>query len=119
MVLTAIGDALVRLGRRFPDDPSPLLKLLSSGSVALVEGGIRAVAMLRLKLPYDAVRRIVEHASHPRHSQVRFWVAAAAGGWDGPEVEGFLRACANDGLADTRRAAMAALQKTYIKWNPL
>src|SRR5215831_11165668 len=73
----------------------------------------------RSSIPGRSVAATKAASSHPRHSQVRFWVAAAAAGWDGPEVEGFLRACANDGLADTRRAAMAALQKTYIKWNPL
>jgi HEAT repeat protein len=119
MTLTAVGDALVRLGRKFSDDPSPLLELLSSGVLPLAEGGIRAVAMLRLKLPIDAVRRTVAFASHERNSQVRFWVAAASAGWDGPEVVAFLRSCEKDDLAETRRAAAAALKKQYLKWSPL
>jgi hypothetical protein len=56
---------------------------------------------------------------HAARAKVRFWVAAAAAGWSGPVVEAFLRSCAQDPLADTRRAAEAALRREYLEWNPL
>ncbi len=119
MVLTALGDALVRLGRSSEDDPTPLMELLETNNLPLVEGGIRAVAMLHLKPTPDAVHCIINYASRPGNEQVRFWVAAAAPGWAGPEVETFLREGAHDHLADTTEAAEAALQKKYLTWHPL
>jgi len=119
MVLTAIGDALVRMERAYPEDPRPILDLLATSNLALVEGGLRAVAILHLKLPEETIRRILDFASQPEHVQVRFWVAAAAPGWDGAAVDEFLRSCMTADLDDTRKAAEAALRKIYLRWSPL
>lgn len=119
MVHTATGDALVRIERKFSEDPQPILDLLARKNLPLIEGGLRAVAMLRLKLPHHAIGQIIEFASRPENEQVRFWVAAAAPGWEGPEVSLFLRSCATAKLEETRKAAEAALQKRYLKWSPL
>ena len=119
MVLTGVGDALVRLGRTSDQDPEQFLELLETGPLPLVEGGIRAVAMLHLKLTQAAVTKLIAFASRPENARIRFWVAAAAPGWEGPEVEAFLRECMTDAREDTRRAAEAALKKKYLKWSPL
>jgi HEAT repeat protein len=119
MVLIGVGDALVRLGRASDQDAAPLLELLETGPLPLVEGGIRAVAMLHLTLTHAAITKLIAFASRPENARVRFWVAAAAPGWGGPEVEAFLRECLTDEHEDTRRAAEAALKKKYLKWSPL
>lgn len=95
-----------------------MLELLSTER-AIAEGALRAIAMLRLKLSRSAILAVVEFASRPENEQVRFWVAAGAAGWNEPEVESFLHDCAASQLADTRKAAAAALQKKYLKWSPL
>lgn len=120
MVYTALGDAIVRLGRSSAGDAGPVLRLLDGGNERLVDGALRAVAMLRLGLDRPAVERIVAFASaRPPADGLRFWVAAAAPGWRGPAVEAFLRECARGPREDVREAAAAALQGKYRRWSPL
>jgi HEAT repeat protein len=119
VVLVAVGDALVRLARSYPDDPAPILGLLDSGTPALFEGGLRAVAMLHLALTPESVRRIMEAVSRPEHEAARFWAAAAAPGWQGAEVEAFLTRSLEDRSAEVRKAAEAALRHEYLRWRPL
>lgn len=120
MVYTALGDAIVRLGRSSVEDAGPVLRLLDSGNERLTDGALRAVAMLRLRLDQASVARIVAFASGlPMADGQRFWVAAAAAGWRGPAVEGFLQECAQSPRADVREAATAAAQGRYGRWSPL
>ncbi len=120
MVYTALGDAIVRLGRPSAEDAGPVLHLMASGNAGLIDGAFRAVAMLRLRLEQTAVDQIVTFASAlPVAAGLRFWVAAAAPGWRGPNVEAFLNECARGPREDVREAAVAALQGKYLKWSPL
>lgn len=120
MVYTAIGDAIVRLGRSAPEDAGPVLRLMESGNERLIDGAFRAVAMLRLRLNPSAVDRIVTFAAGlPAADGLRFWVAAAAPGWAGPAVTAFLNECARGPREDVRTAAVAALKGEYRKWSPL
>jgi HEAT repeat protein len=116
MVYVAVGDALVRLSS---DREKELLRILSSGNAGLAEGALRAVAMLRLGLSTEAIESVIAHVAKPENEPLRFWVAAAAPGWDGPRVEAFLRDCVRSARKETREAAQAALEKKYLKWNPL
>ena len=120
MVYTALGDAIVRLARRHEQDPAPVLTLMQTGNDMLIDGAFRAVAMLRLKLEAAAVDQIVDYAAaRGPHDPLRFWVAAAAAGWHGPNVERFLTACASGPRDDVREAAEASLHKRYRSWHPL
>lgn len=119
MVLVAVGDALLRLSRRAPDDPAPLLEILATANAPVIEGALRAVAMLRLKLDEHVVRIVIQYASKPENEARRFWVAAAAAGWRGQDVEDFLHRCSQSGSHETRNAAAAALTGQYLKWRPL
>jgi HEAT repeat protein len=120
MIYTALGDALVRLGRDHPDDPMPVLDLLWSDNEMLIDGAFRAVAMLRLSLSGAAVREIIAFVSAlDVDHQLRFWVAAAAAGWRGTEVEAFLRATLTSRHEEWRRAAQASLEHRYLAWRPL
>ena len=120
MVYVALGDAIVRLGRVYADDPQPVLALMRTGNDMLIDGAFRAVAMLHLKLDADAVEQIVGFvASRSLQDGLRFWVAAAAAGWSGPSVAAFLEACATGPRQDVQRAALASQQGKYLQWNPL
>ncbi len=119
MVRVAIGDASVRLAGSPDGGAASVMDILKNGDTHLAEGALRAAALLRLAPTSEAVERIVDYASRPENTKVRFWVAAAAAGWSGPAVESFLRSCTQDSLADTRRAAEASLRHEHLKWNPL
>lgn len=120
MVYTALGDALVRLGREHEQDPTPARRLMAPGNAMLTDGAFRAVAMLRLTLTEEAVRDIVDFASGlPMDHFLRFWVAASAAGWHGEHVEEFLRLCLGSSREDLRRAASASLKQEYVAWRPL
>jgi hypothetical protein len=120
MVYVALGDAILRLARQFPDDASPALDLIPTGNPMLIDGAFRAIAMLRLRPPPDAIGAIVDFvAPLPTSHHLRFWVAAAAPGWDHPKVMTFLQACVAGDRDDVRTAATAALQKKYLTWRPL
>jgi len=116
MVYVAIGDALVRLSA---DPEKELLRILSTGKPALAEGALRAVAVLHLGLSTEGIESVIAHVAKPENEQLRFWVAAAAPGWDDPRVQMFLHDCSQSGRKETREAAQAALEKKYLRWNPL
>jgi hypothetical protein len=126
MVYVALGDALVRLGRAAPDDPTPVQALLASGNGPLSYGALQAVATLRLKLPDAVVRDIVAFATAPQlnaspfmcdvHTALRQVVAVAAAGWEGPHVEAYLHLCEQMPQTYIRGAAQAALRQQYYRW---
>jgi HEAT repeat protein len=128
MVYMALGDAIVRLGRQFPDDPDPVLYLMgmNKNNHMLIQGAFRATAMLRMKPDQEAVNTVIRYVNEHEPDEppaavgsLRFWVAAAAAGWDGPEVESFLEASVSSLRSDLRQAAVASRQKKYLKWKVL
>jgi hypothetical protein len=120
MVYTALGDAIVRLGRSTPDDVSPALRLLATNNHMLITGALRAIAMLQLKpIQADIDQLITYVLDHSPHHGADFWIAAAAPGWSGERVAQFLARAALSQDDNTRRAALAAQQKRYLKWSPL
>jgi HEAT repeat protein len=120
MIYVALGDAIVRLGRDFPEDGAPVLDVMQTGNPMLIDGAFRAVAMLRLRLNEEAIGRILDYVSAlPAEHYLRFWVAAAAPGWEHPKLPAFLETCAGGPRDDVRTAALAAQQKKYLTWRPL
>lgn len=126
MVYVALGDAMVRLGRRFEADAGPILDVMRVGNGQLTEGAFRAMAMLRMKPDHEAVKAIIRYvnecerdAQNTARVSLRFWVTAAAAGWHGPEVERFVEASATGQRSDVMEAALASRQKTYREWNVL
>jgi hypothetical protein len=119
MVTLALGDAIVRLGGVQNGDAAPLINLLATGNAAAIEGGLRAVAILRLRLPVEEVRQIVQFVSQPANHRARFWAAAAAADWPREVITDFLQDCTHDAFESTRRAARAALQGKYLSWRVL
>ena len=121
MVYMALGDAMVRLSRSGPADASPVLKILRARQQPmLLDGAFRAMAMLRMVPDPREVAEIVAYAaSLPPNDGHRFWVAAAAPGWKGPEVVTFLKACVESGRPDLQEAASLAEEGKYKTWRPL
>jgi hypothetical protein len=120
MVLVAVGDAYVRLCRSSNDDAKPVFNILRiRNDDLLLDGALRAVAMLRMKFRPDTVARIIEHVTARKKESLWFWVAAASPGWSGPVVDAFLDKCLAGTREEIKTAARAAKVKKYLRWNPL
>jgi hypothetical protein len=144
LVCTALGDAIVRLGRSHEQDATPLLECIRPDQEAfvrfaqehekdanpwnafkpeqesLMDGAFRAMAMLRLKPDAAAVEEILGFVSRlPVNHRLRFWVSAAAAGWEGESVRTFLKDCVRSPREESRKAAEASLEGKYLEWNPL
>ena len=120
MLYVAIGDAIVRLGRDFEADPGPMLAILATDNEMLIEGAFRATAMLQLRYEAATIETVLNYLRPRRHADgLRFWVAAAAPGWDSPHLEEFLNTCISGMREDVRQAAIAAKAKQYRQYNPL
>jgi HEAT repeat protein len=125
MIYMAVGDALVRLANAENLVLEPVIdELIESRNAMLIEGGLRAIAMLRLVLDQDLVKKLLDHVSRmpsgdERTDWSRLWVAAAAPGWAFPEVTMYLKECIESEFGQLKLAATAALQGKYRKWSPL
>jgi hypothetical protein len=120
MVLVAVGDAIVRLARRFEHDPDPVLEVLGiDNEPSLFDGALRAVAMLHLRFHPEVVEKLLDHVIGLKDESRYFWPAAACPGWSGAKVEAFLRMCLSSSRSDVKKAAEAASSGKYLKWNPL
>jgi hypothetical protein len=120
MLYVALGDAIVRLGRSYRDDPAPVLDLMQTSNSMLIDGALRATAMLRLNLNSKAVKTILDFLSSlDSVNPLRFWGAVAAAGWRGPDVDRFLAESAASSREDIRRGAIAAQRGRYLPVRPL
>lgn len=121
MVYVGLGDAIVRLSQSGPADPSPVRNILrESQNPSLIDGALRAMAMLRLVPESGDMLEILSYANKlSRDDGRRFWVAAAAPGWRGPLVSRFIDDCAQSSRPDLREAAALALAGKYKQWRPL
>ena len=75
--------------------------------------------MARLVPDSGFIGRLIGYASSPVNEHSRFLVALACAGWEGDNIADFLRACLDSPMENTRRAATAALERKYMKWQPL
>jgi len=120
MVLVAVGDAYVRLRRRSDRDPEPIFELFAvRNDESLLDGGLRAVAMLHMRFEPDVTASILEQVVAKKSERLMFWAAAACPGWTGAAVDRFLNQCAVSAREDVRSAAADAKVHRYRKWNPL
>jgi HEAT repeat protein len=120
MVLVAIGDALVRLGRSSDADAGPVLKVLSIANDGLLhDGALRAVAMLRMRFNEAETADIIRVVHAAEVESRKFWLIAACPGWSGVEVDRFVERCLSSTREDVRAAAADAKLRKYRDWLPL
>ncbi|GGM89388.1 MAG TPA: hypothetical protein VIL71_23600 [Spirillospora sp.] len=110
MVYVGVGDAIVRLGRRTDDDPSPIFWCIDRRDDHLADGAFRDMAMLRMVPPGDAVQRIIAFVRRrDAFDMLRSWPAVAAAGWKPEDVHEFLVECAEGPREDVAEAARDSL----------
>jgi HEAT repeat protein len=120
MVLVAVGDAYVRLCRGSDNDPAPLLEIFAvKNDDALLDGALRAVAMLHMSFEQAVTASILEKVMARKSESLNFWAAAACPGWSGASVNRFLDQCLPSTREDVRNAAADAKLKKYRNWNLL
>jgi hypothetical protein len=120
MVYVGIGDALIRLKQQGRENIEPVFALMKSGNEMLIDGGFRAMAMLKM-VPSDRdIQRIIKFTSKfNKEHCLRFWPLAASAGWSGKYVENFIEQCAKSKRQDLQQAAKFASESKYYNWNPL
>ena len=93
---------------------------MASGDRDLFNGAMRALAMLRVIPDKDSIVKIIAFASHLEiNDGLRFWVLAAAPGWDSALALAFVNQCMASNREDVKKAAILAIDKKYKKWSPL
>ena len=120
MVYMALGDALVRLKTQGLDDGGPVIEHLDSGNALLIEGALRAMAMLKMRPGSDHVGKLLDYAARfTGDSWDVIWLLAAAAGWSGAEVDAFVARHEKSARREVREAAALARAKKYRTWHPL
>ncbi|MCH8862605.1 MAG: HEAT repeat domain-containing protein [Proteobacteria bacterium] len=120
MVYLALGDALLRLSFRHENDVSRALEFMDGDNPMLIDGALRAIAVLRMLPKENEIKSMVAFArALSLDDGRRFWVAAAAAGWVMPEVREFLSECAESPRQDLQEAAEYSLAGKYKNWHPL
>ncbi len=121
MIYCGLGDALVRLAHsRDGSVENTVDALLRSKNPMLIEGGLVAVAMLRLVIGQRLQLRLLRHVRTTLPDDfVRVWFAIAAAGWESPQVSMFLEECVHSDSDQLRRAATAAVKGEYFRLRPL
>jgi hypothetical protein len=86
----------------------------------LIDGALRAMAMLRLIPKEDDISRILGYArTLSVNDGNRFWIVAASPGWPPKTIEGFLEDTTKSSRPDFQEAVLLAKSAKYKSWNPL
>jgi len=119
MLYVALGDAFVRLSSG--NKIVAVLRLIDgAGHRMLVDGALRAMAMLRLVPSEPEILRILAYATPlAANDGNRFWIIAACPGWPKTITRPFLDACAKANRPDFQEALALAESGKYKTWRPL
>lgn len=118
MVKVAIGDAIFRLTPK--NNIQEVLNFMKSGDRDLFNGAMRALAMQKIVPNRESMVRIIKFASQLGiNDGLRFWVLAAAPGWDNSVILEFVNQSINSNREDVKEAAKLAIERKYKKWSPL
>jgi HEAT repeat protein len=120
MVYVAIGDAVVRLSIENERDTTSIFKIIDTGNAMLIDGALRAMAMLKM-VPIDShIEKIINYVAKKELNEgIHFWVVAAAPGWSGARVNEYLDYCAKSPRQEITSAVDLARKNKYKKWSPL
>jgi len=115
----AIGDSLFRLCSE-TERERVARSAIKDGRDPILEGWLRALAMTRNTASEETIEVIIRYLKRPLKEQLWFWLAAAAPGLSAPSLKQFLEHCKLEApLDDTKRAAIAALDRRYLTWTHL
>ena len=120
MIYVAIGDAIQRLSMQNEQDVTSVFKAIDSGNDMLIDGAIRAMAMLKMVPVELHIEKIINYVTAKNKSDgVHFWVLAAAPGWSGQKVVDYLAFCSTSKRDEITNAVELARKQKYKKWFPL
>ena len=120
MVYVAIGDAIQRLSMQNEQDVTSVFKAIDSGNDMLIDGAIRAMAMLKMVPVELHIEKIINYVTTKNKSDgVHVWVLAAVPGWSGQKVEDYLAFCSTSKRDEITNAVELARKQKYKKWFPL
>jgi hypothetical protein len=86
----------------------------------VIEGLIRAIAMLKLIPSREDIEQIIAYGNMEDVAENhRTWIASAAADWTSNSVVCFLNKCVTSDNQQTRRAAKCSLRKEYLEWSIL
>ena len=120
MLYVAIGDAVTTMETMSTPSVFSLIKWIEDDKKELVDGSLRSLATHHIVPSNGDIQKIIQYVSLPKNQDIQFWAVAAAPGWPKELIETFLKKTIDsDILEDTKKAAKAALNGKYLKWNPL
>lgn len=122
MLYIAIGDTITRLNYAKKNSCHEALKYIGDTSInpLLIDGILRAIAILRLVPEEKDILKIISYGNSPEASDNNItWISSAAAGWKGDEVDMFLKSCVTSKNPQTKKAAELALKNKYPKWSIL
>lgn len=121
MVYLALGDAIFRLSSKTSSDAAPAIQFIrQKAHPILIDGALRAIAMLRIVPDQASIDEILAYAiALAPEDGLKFWVAAAAPGWTSAHLDHFLKGCEGSSRTDLKEASALARARKYKKWNPL
>lgn len=119
MVYVSIGDALVRL--TVGNKAATVLGFIEHDRhPSLIDGALRAMAMLRLIPDENEISQILDYASRLSYDDGnRFWIIAACPGWPASQTGKFLDDTMTSSRLDFQEALSLARVGKYKAWRPL
>ena len=116
MVGVAVGDALTRIEWETSKTLAVVERSMTDWSTAVADGAFRALAMLHIVPSDELVERVIAFAKKtPSHDPLRYWVVAAAAGWESPSTNRFLRSCKRSINSELAELAKTSLAGTYVR----
>ena len=128
MTYLGLGDAVLRLSVLKKPLAEVWSKVLETQNPMFINGALRAIALLKIIPDDETIQSIIAVARQPKfvdgvrgypgdESGLRYWVAAASGGWKKSLTHEFLLECQLIKDTSLKFAADQALKGKYIKWN--
>ena len=128
MTYLGLGDAILRLSILEKPLAEVWSEVLKTQNPMFIDGALRAIALLKLVPDDVTIQNIIAVARQPEFvdgvrgysgdkSGLRYWVAAASGGWKKSLTHEFLLECQLIKDTSLKHAADQALKGKYLKWD--
>jgi hypothetical protein len=118
LLYTALGEAMIRLGRLYDNDPTPFYEILHGDNFILLDGAFRAVVRLNICFEKRVILDVIDFADRIRDPGTEPFRRYAEGGadpeWQSPNLLRFLRRCMEGSCEETSAAAKRVLYARYL-----